>query len=324
MCREERQCKHWSHSSRQNEPHGLEMEVTGSDPLIYEPRRDRPPPPATANSRPSETAQCRLPTQPGGQRPPLTLTTGKGTWGHSPHPPPHPLHSGTCPFSSSSLTASPSPLLPSLSFFQIVRKVVRQIDPSGPDDTQELEEVISEGPPEDPSEMEADIDSFMTHAKVLPGPRPPRPSLFRGAGPGPPLPLRQPAWASPLTCLPAPPRASRRLRRVPVLSGLPAVSLCDLSCLLSELLSPGGAERKWPAAGPDRGQEGGSDSEAGQPQKGEAVISSPSCGMASLEVTRASVFSAWPGLPLPPPPPTSATVAHFASPSFRQLPPLPA
>lgn len=162
--------------------------------------------------------------------------------------------------------------------------------------------MISEGPPEDPSEMEADIDSFMTHAKVLPGPRPPRPSLFRGAGPGPPLPLRQPAWASPLTCLPAPPRASRRLRRVPVLSGLPAVSLCDLSCLLSELLSPGGAERKWPAAGPDRGQEGGSDSEAGQPQKGEAVISSPSCGMASLEVTRASVFSAWPGLPLPPPP----------------------
>ncbi|XP_043749185.1 ankyrin-1 isoform X4 [Cervus elaphus] len=49
---------------------------------------------------------------------------------------------------------------------KIVRKVVRQIDPSGPDDTQELEEVISEGPPEDPSEMEADIDSFMTHAKV--------------------------------------------------------------------------------------------------------------------------------------------------------------
>ncbi|XP_055272624.1 ankyrin-1 isoform X3 [Moschus berezovskii] len=49
---------------------------------------------------------------------------------------------------------------------KIVRKVVRQIDPSGADDTQELEEVISEGPLEDPSEMEADIDSFMTHAKV--------------------------------------------------------------------------------------------------------------------------------------------------------------
>ncbi|XP_025133760.3 ankyrin-1 isoform X7 [Bubalus bubalis] len=49
---------------------------------------------------------------------------------------------------------------------KIVRKVVRQIDPSGADDTQELEEVISKGPPEDPSEMEADIDSFMTHAKV--------------------------------------------------------------------------------------------------------------------------------------------------------------
>lgn len=53
-------------------------------------------------------------------------------------------------------------------------------------------------------------------------------------------------------------------------------SLCDLSRLLSVLLSPGGAEREWPAAGPDRGQEGGSDSEAGQPQKGETVISSPS------------------------------------------------
>ncbi|XP_027385941.1 ankyrin-1 isoform X5 [Bos indicus x Bos taurus] len=49
---------------------------------------------------------------------------------------------------------------------KIVRKVVRQIDPSGADDTQELEEVISKGPLEDPSEMEADIDSFMTHAKV--------------------------------------------------------------------------------------------------------------------------------------------------------------
>ena len=143
-------------------------------------------------------------------------------------------------------------------------------------------------------------------------------------------PPRQPAWGSPLICLPAPPRASwrwwprsRHLCRVPVFSGHPSISLCDLSCLLSELLSPGGAERKWPAAGPDRGQEGGSDSEAGQPQKGEAVISRPSCGMASLEVTRTSVLSAWPGLP-PPPPTTSATAAHFTSLSFRQLPPLPA
>ncbi|KAM7227164.1 hypothetical protein CapIbe_021577 [Capra ibex] len=49
---------------------------------------------------------------------------------------------------------------------KIIRKVVRQIDPSGADDTEELEEVISRGPPEDPSEMEADVDSFMTHAKV--------------------------------------------------------------------------------------------------------------------------------------------------------------
>ncbi|XP_045635082.1 ankyrin-1 isoform X6 [Ursus americanus] len=49
---------------------------------------------------------------------------------------------------------------------KIIRKVVRQIDSSGADDTQEHEEVIAEGPLEDPSEMEADIDSFMKHAQV--------------------------------------------------------------------------------------------------------------------------------------------------------------
>ncbi|KAF6375927.1 ankyrin 1 [Rhinolophus ferrumequinum] len=49
---------------------------------------------------------------------------------------------------------------------KIVRKIVRQIDSSGADDTQEHEEVIIEGPPEDPGEMEADIDDFMKHAKV--------------------------------------------------------------------------------------------------------------------------------------------------------------
>uniref|UniRef100_A0A7N5K6V1 Ankyrin 1 n=1 Tax=Ailuropoda melanoleuca TaxID=9646 RepID=A0A7N5K6V1_AILME len=48
---------------------------------------------------------------------------------------------------------------------KIIRKVIRQIDSSGADDTQELEEVIAEGPLEDPSEMEADIDSFMKHAQ---------------------------------------------------------------------------------------------------------------------------------------------------------------
>ncbi|XP_060037855.1 ankyrin-1 isoform X2 [Erinaceus europaeus] len=49
---------------------------------------------------------------------------------------------------------------------KIIRKVVRQIDSSGTGDTQELEEVILEGPLEDPSEMEADIAHFMSHAKV--------------------------------------------------------------------------------------------------------------------------------------------------------------
>ncbi|XP_045677458.1 ankyrin-1 isoform X8 [Phyllostomus hastatus] len=48
---------------------------------------------------------------------------------------------------------------------KIIRKVVRQIDSSGADDTQEHEEVIVEGPPEDPRELEADIDYFMKHIK---------------------------------------------------------------------------------------------------------------------------------------------------------------
>ena len=74
------------------------------------------------------------------------------------------------------------------------------------------------------------------------------------------------------------------------------VSLCDLSCVLSLLLSPGGAEREQPAARPARGQEGGSDSEAGKPEKGETVISSTP-PMASLEVTESfCILSAWLGL----------------------------
>ncbi|XP_037382031.1 ankyrin-1 isoform X2 [Talpa occidentalis] len=48
---------------------------------------------------------------------------------------------------------------------KIIRKVVRQIDSSGAGDTQEHEEVIVEGPLEDPSDLEADIDYFMKHAK---------------------------------------------------------------------------------------------------------------------------------------------------------------
>ncbi|XP_045391691.1 ankyrin-1 isoform X2 [Lemur catta] len=48
---------------------------------------------------------------------------------------------------------------------KITRKVVRQIDSSGADDALEHEEVIMQGPPEDPSELEADIDYFMKHAK---------------------------------------------------------------------------------------------------------------------------------------------------------------
>ncbi|XP_063524774.1 ankyrin-1 isoform X11 [Pongo pygmaeus] len=48
---------------------------------------------------------------------------------------------------------------------KIIRKVVRQIDLSSADAAQEHEEVTVEGPLEDPSELEVDIDSFMKHSK---------------------------------------------------------------------------------------------------------------------------------------------------------------
>ena len=75
--------------------------------------------------------------------------------------------------------ASPAPS--PFPLFQIIRKVVRQIDSSGADDTQEHEEVIVEGPPEDPGELEADIDYFIKHIKVLQWPWPLRPLLFQVA-----------------------------------------------------------------------------------------------------------------------------------------------
>uniref|UniRef100_P16157-13 Isoform Er12 of Ankyrin-1 n=1 Tax=Homo sapiens TaxID=9606 RepID=P16157-13 len=49
---------------------------------------------------------------------------------------------------------------------KIIRKVVRQIDLSSADAAQEHEEVTVEGPLEDPSELEVDIDYFMKHSKV--------------------------------------------------------------------------------------------------------------------------------------------------------------
>ncbi|XP_036312719.1 ankyrin-1 isoform X10 [Pipistrellus kuhlii] len=48
---------------------------------------------------------------------------------------------------------------------KIIRKVVRQIESSGADDTQEREEVIVEGSPEDPGAVPVDIDDFMKHIK---------------------------------------------------------------------------------------------------------------------------------------------------------------
>lgn len=97
------------------------------------------------------------------------------------------------------------------SLFQIVRKVVRQIDSSGADDTQEHEEVIAEGPLEDPSELEADIDYFMKHAKVLRWLQPPRRPPSECPAPLPAAPLCaspsgfQSAPCSPLSGLPLEP-----------------------------------------------------------------------------------------------------------------------
>uniref|UniRef100_A0A9L0JF00 Ankyrin 1 n=1 Tax=Equus asinus TaxID=9793 RepID=A0A9L0JF00_EQUAS len=94
---------------------------------------------------------------------------------------------------------------------KIVRKVVRQIDSSGADDTQEHEEVIVEGPLEDPSELEADIDYFMKHAKVLRWLQPPRCPPSECPAPLPAAPLCaspsgfQSAPCSPLSGLPLEP-----------------------------------------------------------------------------------------------------------------------
>lgn len=74
---------------------------------------------------------------------------------------------------TSSLSLSPS-------LFQIVRKVVRQVDSSSAVDTQQLEEVIVEGPLADPGELEADIESFMTLTKV---PRSRRPLVAAASSP---------------------------------------------------------------------------------------------------------------------------------------------
>ncbi|XP_053434478.1 ankyrin-1 isoform X9 [Nycticebus coucang] len=48
---------------------------------------------------------------------------------------------------------------------KIIRKVVRQIEPPGAGDGLEHEVVIVQGPPENPRELEADVDYFMKHDK---------------------------------------------------------------------------------------------------------------------------------------------------------------
>ena len=118
------------------------------------------------------------------------------------------------------------------------------------------------------------------------------------------LPSVQPARGSGCTCWPPGSPLSLLCRLSGFLLQFLPVSLCDLSCLLSVLLSLGGAEREQPSPRPDRGQEGGTDSEAGQPQKGEAVISSPSLSN-GLSGGNTMVFQppcmAWSPQWLPPP-----------------------
>ena len=115
------------------------------------------------------------------------------------------------------------------SLLQIIRKVVRQIDSSSADDTQEHEEVIAEGPLEDPREMEADVDSFMRHAQVLQRLRPPE---APAALPAAHL-CTQPLRARGRTTLPAlqsPPCASMPSGRQPP-HGPHRISCLSLVCL---------------------------------------------------------------------------------------------
>lgn len=141
--------------------------------------------------------------------------------------------------------------------------------------------MIVEGFLEDPSVTEADIENFMKHAKVLEWLQPPgssqsseRPGPFTRCSPSAPAHLgfslrraRLPRGSAGASLLP---QAALRCPWKKPFILLPACP-CDPSCLLSLLLSPGGVEGEEAAAGPARGQEGGSDSEAGQPEEGEAV-----------------------------------------------------
>lgn len=130
------------------------------------------------------------------------------------------------------------------------------------------------GPLADPGDLEADIESFMKLTKV----QALQPALLPEAAAGSPPPHLASApghnatpgylsggWTGVLTssllsCPFSPPACA-------------CSSAYVISYFLSLMLSPGGAKREWTPAGPDRGQEGGSDSEAGQPEKGQTVTS---------------------------------------------------
>lgn len=112
-------------------------------------------------------------------------------------------------------------------FFQVIRKVVRQVDPSGAVDTQQHEEVIVEGSLTDPGDLDADIESFMRLTKV---PRRGRPlgASSKVTSASPLLSSRSqccpwlPLWCTDGTVLPAPPpRCPVPFSFLPLLARLP-------------------------------------------------------------------------------------------------------
>ncbi|XP_023406844.1 ankyrin-1 isoform X2 [Loxodonta africana] len=120
---------------------------------------------------------------------------------------------------------------------KIVRKVVREIESSGADDTQMHEKVTVKGPLEDASELDADLLLFrVVRAPLSAAPCPLQFTLGFHLG-------RALTPSFRLSPEPPFPTTSRRSLFHSFAYVLP-VSLCDLSCFLSLLPSPGGAQRK--------------------------------------------------------------------------------
>lgn len=192
---------------------------------------------------------------------------------------------------------------------QVIRKVVRQLGPGDTGDRQEQEELILEGSLQEPQDLEAEDDHFIKYsilhrdglgAKVQcgysSGPAQGQLCLcwtHRRWGSATLYPFFCPAF---LSCFPS--KASRGtscplhhfLLVVFCQLTLPFPLLSSSVCLsvhVGDVLPPapaassGGGASACSETGCRRGQDGGSDSETSQPEKGEAVTPQ----MASFEVT---------------------------------------